>query len=114
MLPSVVPPTAGRMQFTQPLFGGIESLARAIPTLNEIPANLLAGPQVGEQLFLFKPRGRRILVDRTRSAGEIKNERMEVVRLLRTRGDRYRLAAMHVPEIMIQLSLRKPDENSAC
>jgi len=63
--------------------------ASTVQSLSRAPAQLLANPRIGEQLFEFEPREvRRILVGQYEIRYEIQNETMYVLRLWHTREGR--------------------------
>ena len=63
--------------------------ARTVQSLTKVPAQLLANPRIGEQLFEFEPREvRRIFVGHYEMRYEIQNETIYVLRLWHTREER--------------------------
>jgi plasmid stabilization system protein ParE len=63
--------------------------ACTVRSLTKAPAQLLANPRIGEQLFEFEPREvRRILVGQYEIRYEIQNETIYVLRLWHTREGR--------------------------
>jgi plasmid stabilization system protein ParE len=66
-----------------------QAAAQAVQALAKAPANLLANPRLGQQLFEFEPREvRRLLVGPYEMRYEIQESTIYVLRLWHTREDR--------------------------